>query len=171
MNIFILIKTVDKDVEVVATSLNKKLLANHLKAEVKRHIEEYYDTEDPYEKKASERLLDALEKDSTQWSDGDEQCPMSYHIEESTVLDYERTGEKVSAKQAVAEQVTAMIENNIIRGYDIERFTGWCEDGDVFHNGGYDDMPDGDKQDCVFLMNQVAQHVDKITKILNEPLS
>lgn len=167
MKIFILIKTIDKDVEIVSTSLNKKLLSNLLKKEVKNHIEEYYDTEDPNEKTIANRLLDAVEKDSTSWSDGDEECPMSYHIEESEVLDYNRTEEKVDAKVAVAEQVVAMIENNIVRGYGIEHFTGWCEDGDVFYNGGYDDMPDDTKQDAIFLMKEVAPHVDKVSELLN----
>jgi len=56
-------------------------------------------------------------------------------------------------RKLVASQISAMIDNNIVKDCGNEPFCGWCEDGEVF---GWDD-------DCIKLMKEVAPLVDKLT--------
>ena len=65
---------------------------------------------------------------------------------------------------AVAEQIVSMIENNVISGYGIEPFEGWCEDGEVFTNNGADEVF---ANDCMELVRKVSPIVDKLSECLN----
>lgn len=68
-------------------------------------------------------------------------------------------------KRAVAEQLVGMIENNIVRGYGVESFRGWCEDGDVFANNGLTDVEIGR---AMALVDELEDAVDKINHLLGE---
>lgn len=148
-----------------------------LRDELKRHVKEYlgsqdnYPDNDPTAVKRRQELLAQLDTATDHWDDGEESYLLEYDIVAVSLLT--KPLEPLpppTARQAVVEQIVAMFENNILQENGPEQFTGWCEDGDVFHNGGYDDMPNDTKDDCVFLMNEVAPHVDKITEILTEPI-
>lgn len=66
---------------------------------------------------------------------------------------------KSEIKTEVAGQIAAMIENDILNGYGVESFIGWCEDGEVFFNNG---IEDGDLEECIALMKEVAPIVDDL---------
>lgn len=66
---------------------------------------------------------------------------------------------KAEIKIAVAGQIAAMIENDILNGYGVESFIGWCEDGEVFFNNG---IEEGDLDECIALMKEVAPIVDDL---------
>lgn len=66
---------------------------------------------------------------------------------------------KSEIKIEVAGQIAAMIENDILNGYGVESFIGWCEDGEVFFNNG---IEDGDLEECIALMKEVAPIVDDL---------
>lgn len=65
---------------------------------------------------------------------------------------------------AVAEQIVSMIENNVISGYGIEPFEGWCEDGEVFTNNGANEVF---ANECMELVRKVSPIVDKLSENLN----
>lgn len=172
--IFILTSTLTgSGTNVIAASADR----DHLRAELRRHVSEYlssldnFPDDDPVAVRRREELHGRLDSATDHWDDGEEDYLLQYDIDEVPLLS--RPAEPLpppTASQAVAEQVIGMFENNILQECGPEQFTGWCEDGNIFHNS-YPDMPADTKDDCVFLMNEVAQHVDKITEILNEPLS
>ena len=68
-------------------------------------------------------------------------------------------------KSAVAEQLAGMIDNNIVRGFGVESFRGWCEDGDVFANNG---MTDDEIDRAMALVDELEDAVDKINRVLGE---
>ena len=79
---------------------------------------------------------------------------------------YERpamTDEEI--KRAVAEQLAGMIVNNIVRGFGVESFRGWCEDGDVFANNG---LTDDEVDRTMALVDELEDAVDKINQLLGE---
>lgn len=62
---------------------------------------------------------------------------------------------KIAARKAVAEQVIAMLDNNVLADNGFEQFRGWCEDGAVF-----DDQEPAVRKECIELMNKVGDSVD-----------
>lgn len=62
------------------------------------------------------------------------------------------------AVRMVAEQIIAMLDNNLLNDCGTESFEGWCEDGDVFRhlNPAYE-------AECIALMKEVAPIVDGLT--------
>lgn len=79
---------------------------------------------------------------------------------------YERpamTDEEI--KKAVAVKLAWMIDNNIVRGFGVESFRGWCEDGDIFANNG---MNDEEIDRAMALVDELEDAVDKINQLLGE---
>ena len=69
-----------------------------------------------------------------------------------------------AAKVSVAGQIVNMLTNDILFKNGIEPFEGWCADGEVFEEAGYDaEMIDI----CNELVRKVAPLVDEISQILN----
>lgn len=68
-------------------------------------------------------------------------------------------------KKAVAGQIIAMIENNIINENGVEMFEGWLEDGDVFFNNG---MSEEDIETAMGYAHAVSDALDTINQILGE---
>lgn len=61
------------------------------------------------------------------------------------------------AVKLVAEQIIAMLDNNILNDCGTEPFEGWCENGDVFsEHPTY-------QEECIKLMKEVAPIVDELT--------
>lgn len=73
----------------------------------------------------------------------------------------EKTELQKKAVWLVAEQIIAMLENNLIGDNGTETFKGWCKDGDVFHNNP--ELNDEEKKAATALMNEVAPKVDELT--------
>ncbi len=72
-------------------------------------------------------------------------------------------------KVAVAVQLAAMIENNIIQGCGIESFEGWCEDGDVFDSVCESaENPVEFIQGCTALMREISPVIDRLSEILEQ---
>lgn len=63
------------------------------------------------------------------------------------------------ARMCVAAQIHAMIENDILSGYGVESFVGWCDDGEVFFLNGIKGYL---LQECIAIMNKVAPIVDNL---------
>ena len=63
-------------------------------------------------------------------------------------------------RQAVAEQLINMIENNIIEENGGESFVGWCQDGEVFELQG---LKQENVAKCMALVEKIAPMVDDIT--------
>ena len=68
-------------------------------------------------------------------------------------------------KKIVAEQLMAMIQNNIINDCGVESFRGWLEDGDVFANLN---MTDTEIEMAMFYVDELEGAVDKINHTLGE---
>lgn len=64
-------------------------------------------------------------------------------------------------KKAVAGQIVAMLENDVINENGFESFTTWCEDGEVFANMEEDaggNFVDG----CMSLARELEPMIDAI---------
>jgi hypothetical protein len=68
----------------------------------------------------------------------------------------------ITPKQAVTEQIIAMLNNNILAENGNESFVGWCEDGGVFE-ASYPNESDDFYNECERIMNAVAPLIDKAT--------
>lgn len=68
----------------------------------------------------------------------------------------------ITPKQAVTEQIMAMLNNNILNKYGNESFEGWCEEGAVFENT-YENRNKEFYNDCEKLMREITPLVDKLT--------
>lgn len=68
-------------------------------------------------------------------------------------------------KQAVAEQLAAMIMNNIVRDNGVECFRGWVEDGDTFAQLG---MTDDEIERAMKLVAEIETPTDIINRVLGE---
>ena len=68
----------------------------------------------------------------------------------------------ITAREAVTEQIVAMLQNNILQHWGNESFKGWCEDGEAFENA-YPGMSVEFYKECESLMNDITPHIDKIT--------
>jgi hypothetical protein len=66
-------------------------------------------------------------------------------------------------KQAVAGQIINMLDNNILREYGTEQFTGWLEDGEVFFNNG---MSEADIEKAMEYARKVEDALDVINNVL-----
>lgn len=64
-----------------------------------------------------------------------------------------------TAKIAVTGQLINMLENDIIRGYGVEGFEGWCADGEVFELNGLDKET---VKECIDLVKNVSPLVDDL---------
>lgn len=74
-------------------------------------------------------------------------------------------------KQAVAEQIIAMIDNNILNENGPEQFQGWCDRGEVFEYSQFNDGSCNSKQfvsGCTELMLEISPIVDQLTALLSE---
>lgn len=87
---FVLIKTIgDTCATAIAASENKNILRKELRKDAKKILKEYYD--DPDDEYGQSILaeqfesLDALKGDN--WDDGDEECRLSYEIQEVPCID------------------------------------------------------------------------------------
>lgn len=73
----------------------------------------------------------------------------------------EKTFAETEAIQIIAETLCGMLDNNVVRGFGVESFEGWCEDGDIFAGNEYE-------AECIELMHKVAPLIDELTyKYLN----
>jgi hypothetical protein len=68
-------------------------------------------------------------------------------------------------KQAVAEQLSNMITNNIVNGYGVESFRGWVEDGNTFAQLG---MTESEVERAMKLVAEVETATDIINEVLGE---
>ena len=69
---------------------------------------------------------------------------------------------KITPKEAVTEQIIAMLQNNILQHNGGEPFNGWCEDGEIFENT-YPNMDEEFYKECERLMHKVSPYIDKLT--------
>ena len=67
--------------------------------------------------------------------------------------------EKIKIKKIVAEQVSNMIENNIVCDCGYESFIGWLENGDVFINDGYSEE---ETDEIMAYVREVADDIDAL---------
>ena len=67
----------------------------------------------------------------------------------------------------VAEQITGMLENNVLQGCGMESFMGWVEDGDTFHVSYKDKYTDKQIAEAIRLSTEIASMVDELSWILN----
>jgi len=171
--IYILTNTLSgNETNLISASPDKELLRNELKRHVKEYLDDqdFFPDDDPVAQERKKELLEQLESATDHWDDGEEGYLLEYDIEEAPVLiKPTKPLPPPTARQAVAEQIVAMFQNNILQNNGPEQFSGWCEDGAIFYNGGYDDMPNDTKEDAIYLMRQVDEHVNAITELLNEP--
>ena len=68
-----------------------------------------------------------------------------------------------AAKMMVAEQITGMLENNVLRGCGMESFMGWLEDGDTFYVSYKDKYTEGQIKEAVHLAVNIAGLVDELS--------
>ena len=68
-------------------------------------------------------------------------------------------------KQAVAEQLAAMIMNNIVGDNGVESFRGWVEDGDTFAQLG---MTEEEIERAMKLVAEIETPTDIINRVLGE---
>ncbi len=172
--IYVLIKTIGNAIEILAASPDKEFLKQMLKKEVKKHLDDkgYFDPDDEYDQDYREVLMHQLEANQEHWSDGDEEYELRYEIAET---DFIQTPAKEpdpvkDPRVAVAEQIIGMLENNVLQECGMESFTGWCEDGNVFYDGGYDGMDEEGKQEAVRIMKKISQDLDEVSAELNMDL-
>ena len=66
------------------------------------------------------------------------------------------------AKMMVAEQVSCMLENNVLRECGMESFMGWLEDGDVYYTT-YADHTEEQIKEAIKLSAEIAPLVDELS--------
>ena len=72
-----------------------------------------------------------------------------------------------AAKMMVAEQITGMLENNVLRGCGMESFMGWLEDGDTFYVSYEDKYTEKQIKEAIRLSAEIAPLVDELSWKLN----
>jgi hypothetical protein len=72
-----------------------------------------------------------------------------------------------AAKMMVAEQISGMLENNVLQGCGMESFMGWVEDGDTFYMSYEDKYTEGQIKEAILLANEIAPMVDELSWKLN----
>lgn len=72
-----------------------------------------------------------------------------------------------AAKMMVAEQITGMLENNVLRGCGMESFMGWLEDGDTFYVSYEDKYTEEQIKEAIRLSVEIAPMVDELSWKLN----
>ena len=80
-------------------------------------------------------------------------------------------GYSKAAKKMVAEQISGMLENNVLQGCGMESFMGWLEDGDAFYNTVYaEEYTDEQIEEAIALAKEIAPMVDELSwKLTVEP--
>ena len=66
------------------------------------------------------------------------------------------------AKMMVAEQVSCMLENNVLRECGAESFMGWLEDGDAYYTT-YADHTEEQIKEAIKLSEEIAPLVDELS--------
>ena len=66
------------------------------------------------------------------------------------------------AKMMVAEQVSCMLENNVLRECGMESFMGWLEDGDAYYTT-YADHTEEQIKEAIKLSEEIAPLVDELS--------
>lgn len=85
--IYMLIKQLDNDTEVIFASENKQLLKEQLEKHVREHIETYFaDIDDDYGNAIKQELLNDLNRNNEFWTDKDEVNELKYFIEETHLV-------------------------------------------------------------------------------------
>ena len=67
------------------------------------------------------------------------------------------------AKMMVAEQVSCMLENNVLREWGMESFMGWLEDGDVYYTTYHADHTEEQIKEAIKLSVEIAPLVDELS--------
>lgn len=156
----------DSDVQVLSASIIREHAELELINAAKEFVNTVYDPSDPEDAKTAKRLL-AFEQHPDRWQDADTECPTILRIIECDLsgCNISKPAPVTDPRIAVAEQISNMIDNNILCGNGWEPFEGWCENGAVF-DCNYETMTDEQKKSCVTLMHQVKDNVDSATALL-----
>ena len=72
-----------------------------------------------------------------------------------------------AAKIMVAEQISGMLENNVLQGCGMESFMGWLEDGDTFYVSYKDKYTTEQIKEAILLASEIAPMVDELSWKLN----
>lgn len=72
-------------------------------------------------------------------------------------------GYSKAAKIMVAEQISGMLENNVLRGCGMESFMGWLEDGDTFYVSYKDKYTTEQIKEAILLASEIAPMVDELS--------
>lgn len=67
----------------------------------------------------------------------------------------------------VAEQISGMLENNVLQGCGMESFMGWVEDGDTFYVSYEDKYTTEQIKEAILLAEEIAPMVDELSWKLN----
>ena len=67
----------------------------------------------------------------------------------------------------VAEQISGMLENNVLQGCGMESFIGWVEDGDTFYVSYGDKYTEEQIKEAIWLARDIADLVDNVSWELN----
>ena len=72
-------------------------------------------------------------------------------------------GYSKAAKMMVAEQISGMLENNVLQGCGMESFMGWVEDGDTFYVSYEDKYTEDQIKEAILLAEEIAPMVDELS--------
>lgn len=72
-------------------------------------------------------------------------------------------GYSKAAKMMVAEQISGMLENNVLQGCGMESFMGWVEDGDTFYVSYKDKYTTEQIKEAILLASEIAPIVDELS--------
>ena len=72
-------------------------------------------------------------------------------------------GYSKAAKMMVAEQISGMLENNVLQGCGMESFMGWVEDGDTFYVSYEDKYAEDQIKEAILLAEEIAPMVDELS--------
>ena len=72
-------------------------------------------------------------------------------------------GYSKAAKMMVAEQISGMLENNVLQGCGMESFMGWVEDGDTFYVSYEDKYTEDQIKEAILLAEEITPMVDELS--------
>ena len=72
-------------------------------------------------------------------------------------------GYSKAAKKMVAEQISGMLDNNVLQGCGMESFMGWVEDGDTFYVSYEGKYTEDQIKEAILLAEEIAPMVDELS--------